>query len=272
MSSSPSEFSRQEWIDACHFHDLTEEQVLHEVAERVSRIKAAAAGRRRQAHPLVLLDLDSTLYEVGPRTLRIIQEWVETAESADTPSVRAALQRLDVKQVGYSIFDTFKTIGLRVDSPEAEKAAKRLKAFWAARFFTSEYLQYDRAYPGAASFTRKLHGLGAEIVYLTGRDEPGMGDGTRANLIRDGFPWETERTHLLLKAAPEIPDITHKREAADYIRQHGTLVASFENEPPNIVALYEIFPEAMHVFVDTVCSDHLAGVRQGLYRIRHFGE
>jgi len=43
--------------------------------------------------------------------------------------------------------------------------------------------------------------------------------------------------------------------AADYIRRHGTLVASFENEPPNVVALSKVFPDAMHVFVDTVCSD-----------------
>jgi hypothetical protein len=97
-----------------------------------------------------------------------------------------------------------------------------------------------------------------------------MGDGTRANLIRDGFPWETHRTHLLLKKAAHLPDLDHKKDAAQYIREHGTLVASFENEPPNIIALYEIFPDAMHVFVDTVCSDHPALAREGLYRIKGF--
>ena len=108
------------------------------------------------------------------------------------------------------------------------------------------------------------------IVYLTGRDEPGMGDGTRAMLLRDGFPWETERTHLLLKPAYGLPDLEHKINAAQFIRAHGELVASFENEPPNLVAIYEQFPDAMHVFVETVCSDHAAPAGRGLYRIRGF--
>ena len=158
-----------------------------------------------------------------------------------------------------------------MDHAEIKGALEEIKKFWTARFFTNQYLPYDRAYEGAAEFTRKLHELGAEIVYLTGRDEPGMGDGTRANLLRDGFPWEVERTHLLLKKAAHLPDLEHKKEAANYIREHGTLVAAFENEPPNLIALYQLFPDAMHVFVDTVCSDHPAEAAQGLYRIRNFG-
>ena len=58
-------------------------QVLKgEVAARVEKLKAQAKLGRREAHPLVLLDLDSTLYEVGPRTYQILREWVETSESA----------------------------------------------------------------------------------------------------------------------------------------------------------------------------------------------
>jgi hypothetical protein len=144
------------------------------------------------------------------------------------------------------------------------------KKFWASRFFTSRYLPYDTAYPGAAEFAQHLYEQNATLVYLTGRDEPGMGDGTRANLIRDGFPWEVPRTHLLMKAESRIPDIDHKRGAADYLKKHGELIASFENEPPNLVALYEKFPEAMHIFVDTVCSDHAALPGKGFYRIRGF--
>jgi hypothetical protein len=258
--------SRQSWISACHFHDLTEAEVLREISNRVSELKA------RAERPLVLLDLDSTLYEVGPRTFRIVNEWLATEESKAFPGICSALTSLDVRQVGYSLHDTMRTLGVSVDTIDYDACTQALKAFWAARFFSSDYLPYDHAYPGAAAFTRKIHGMGAEIVYLTGRDAPGMGKGTQANLIRDGFPWECERTHLLLKAASHLPDLDHKKDAANYIRKHGTLVASLENEPPNLVAIQELFPEAMHVFVDTVCSDHGARVSEGLYRIRHFGE
>jgi phosphoglycolate phosphatase-like HAD superfamily hydrolase len=262
-------YSGAQWVSACHFHELTERQVLDAVAARVRELKAKA-GLLRKAHPLVLLDLDSTLYEVGPRSFQILREWMETDESLGHAHVRHSLQRLREEQVGYSIADTLRNAGLSLSEPEVEHAIRVMKPYWSERFFTSRYLAYDRPYPGAAEFTRNVHELGAEIVYLTGRDEPGMGEGTRSNLLRDGFPWEKKGTHLLLKKAAHLPDLAHKKEAAEYISEHGTLVASFENEPPNLIALSRIFPDAMHVFLDTVCSDHEAPIGRNLYRIRGF--
>jgi phosphoglycolate phosphatase-like HAD superfamily hydrolase len=256
-------------MSACHFHDVDEAQVLAMVSKRVEELRGRA-GAHQESHPLVLLDLDSTLYEVGPRTYQILKEWCETPESRKYEFVRDALGRAAPWHVGYSVRDTLLAVGLDLGHPEVEPALEVIKKFWAARFFTSQYLKYDHAYPGAAEFTRKLHAMGAEIVYLTGRDEPGMGDGTRACLIRDGFPWEVERTHLLMKEAAHLPDLDHKTNAAHYIRRNGTLVASFENEPPNLIALSDLFPDAMHVFLDTVCSDHPAHAREGLYRIKGF--
>lgn len=269
MSKTSGLLIRGEWMAACQFHDLSEAEVLSEVARRVEKVKRTATSERA-SHPLVLLDLDSTLYEVGPRTYQILREWVETSESREFMQVRDALLRAEPWHVGYSVRDTLKAVGVNADGPEFEPVLESIKKFWGKRFFTSEYLKYDHAYPGAAAFARKLHELGAEICYLTGRDEPGMGDGTRAMLIRDGFPWNAERTHLLLKKAAHLDDLAHKKEAAAYVRQHGTLIASFENEPPNVVALQAIFPEAMHVFVDTVCSDHPAACGRDLYRIKGF--
>jgi hypothetical protein len=258
-----------EWVKVTPFRDVTEEQVLREVYRRVSEVKSRAT-LAKHSHPLVLLDLDSTLYEVGPRSWQILKEWSVSEESQEFGAVRARMETLLPKQVGYSIKDTFRNIDLDLSNGEVKRAQESAKHFWASRFFTSAYLKYDHAYEGAAHFALELHRLGAELVYLTGRDSPNMGDGTRDNLIRDGFPWGVERTHLLLKPDPAMPDLDHKKDAAHYIREHGTLVASFENEPKNLVALYEIFPEAMHVFVDTVYSDHEAVPWTGLYRIRGF--
>ena len=112
--------------------------------------------------------------------------------------------------------------------------------------------------------------MGAEVVYLTGRDEPGMGIGTRGRLLEDRFPLDVPRTHLLLKKSFELDDLEHKSKASDYVKRLGNLVASFENEPPNLIALSDIFPAAMHVFVDTVYSERPALPRSGLYRITGF--
>jgi hypothetical protein len=38
----------------------------------------------------------------------------------------------------------------------------------------------------------------------------------------------------------------------------------------NVVALHDVFPEAMHIFVDTVCSQHEAAPRKGLFRVTGF--
>ncbi len=70
--------TRDQWIAACHFHDLSEREVLREIGRRVGNARDRAAEGHHLAHPLVLLDLDSTLYEVGPRTHQILLEWTET--------------------------------------------------------------------------------------------------------------------------------------------------------------------------------------------------
>ena len=266
LKPGAKKYIRQEWIDACHFHPMGDREVLREVARQTAATAGAAA-------PLVLLDLDSTLYEVGPRTHFILKEWMQSPEARPHAQVRAALERMEQEHVGYSVRDTLLALGFpveKVGSAEMVDALESIKNFWASRFFTSEYLKHDRAYPGASEFARAMHERGAHLIYLTGRDEPGMGDGTRDNLLRDGFPWEKPRTHLLLKRTFHEPDLEHKKAAATYVKSHGQLVASFENEPPNIVALYDIFPQAMHVFVDTVYSDHPAEARQGLYKIESF--
>jgi len=258
---------RSDWKQASHFHDLTELEVLKEVSRRVGDAQA------HHKKPIVLLDLDSTLYEVGPRTHFIVMEWLEWLESADSrsfPRVMRELRRLEHSHVGYSLKDTFGALGLNADDSEVSQALKSAKEFWQSRFFTNHYLRHDRAYPGAAEFVQEVHALGALIVYLTGRDAPGMGTGTIENLIRDEFPWDTGNTHLLLKPAYGLPDLDHKKNAAHFIRSRGELVASFENEPANLVAIYELFPEAMHVFVETVSSDHAAPAARGLYRIQGF--
>ncbi len=251
---------RHHWVKASRFHDLSESQVFDEIRKR-------ARGAKR---PVVLFDLDSTLYEVGPRTHRILQEWCESPEAQANPVFKAALGSLRQDQVGYSLKDTLRDLGLDPESADARHFLAHAKPFWAERFFSSAYLKWDRAYPGAPEFARELWDMGLEVVYLTGRDEPGMGDGTRDNLVRDGFPWDCERTHLYLKPNSSMPDMDHKVESGRKIARLGELVASFENEPANIMALGGVFPNAMHIFIETVFSDHEAAPGEGLYRIRGF--
>lgn len=257
--SQPS-FARQSWIDASCFAEHTDREVLDEVVRRVSATPNA----------VVLMDLDSTLYEVQPRTLAILKEFAESPFGAQHPELRTALERIERSHVGYSLRDTFVALGLSLDVHEIKSAWEAAKRYWGQRFFSNPYLSYDRPYPGSVEFANALYRAGAEIIYLTGRHESGMGPGTRDRLGQDGFPWAVAKTHLLMKGSAELDDLEHKIGAAEFVRSRGHLVASFENEPKNLAALHAIFPDAMHVFVDTVYSDHPAPSREGLYKISGF--
>jgi hypothetical protein len=253
--------SRTQWVSASEFHALSDIEVLREVHQRV----------RQNENAVVLLDLDATLYEVGSRTHQILVEWAGSNHGKSFRGVSEAILQMTPDQLKYSVPETLDFLAHSQQIPAFESdAIESAQEFWFRRFFTSEYLEYDRSYPGASEFAHSLHGLGAQIVYLTGRDEPNMGEGTRRNLIRDGFPWNLHGTFLLMKPSFHMADLEYKKSAANWIRQQGTLVASFENEPPNVVALYELFPDAMHIFVDTVCSQHRALPGRGLYRICSF--
>lgn len=120
MAVPESPKRKEEWLAESHFHDLNVAQVLAEVERRV----------KDSDQPLVLLDLDSTLYEVGPRTYQILKEWISGAGSRVNAAVIQALTRLEPKQVGYSLRDTFRTVGLNLEKPEIQHAWEEAKKFW----------------------------------------------------------------------------------------------------------------------------------------------
>lgn len=257
--------SGKQWIAACEFQPLSKEEVLNAVLHRVQ------ATVKQGRTPVVLLDLDSTLYEVTPRSHAILKEWAQSHHAGHFPMIRTAVAQLPLDEVRYSVHGTLSQLNLFVPPVLLNQATTSAKDFWVKRFFTDEYLQHDRPYTGAAEFVRRVHAEGAQVVYLTGRDEPNMGKATRENLIRDQFPWNVPCTHLLMKPKYGLDDLEFKTEALREIESLGSLVASFENEPPNVVEFFKLFPNAMHIFVDTVWSDRPALPIHGLYRIESFG-
>ncbi len=262
--ASLREFCRGRWADACSFHPHTAGELLKLLVKRIEA---------RDDRALVLFDLDSTLFDVSPRHWRILQEWA-AQQAPDSAAGRSglaiALQSARPEALGYSVEDTLQAIGVDVRHPETRPALTELKRFWGQRFFTHEYLAHDAVTPGALAFVKRVERAGARIVYLTGRDEPGMGEGTRQVLKQEGFPLDGERAQLWLKPRFEMDDASFKRDAAARLRSLGELVASFENEPKNLVMLKSEFPDALHVWLETVASEHPAPPVRGIYRLRDF--
>jgi len=248
-NSSLDRFSRTQWKEKTHFHLHSEDEVLNLIAKKIQK-------PQNLGNPLVLLDLDSTLYEVGPRTVAIVQEWLTTSPTLPQ-ALQQSLASLKPSQLGYSVKDTLSNLGFPVVNSEMERIALELKTFWWDRFFSSQYMPHDKPYPGTVNYVKHLYELGASLCYLTGRDEIKMRPGTVENLVRDGFPFDSERIQLLMRQDPKASDAEHKVSQAKRLKS-DQVIASFENEPVNLVTLAKLLPETMHVYVDTVCSEALA--------------
>jgi hypothetical protein len=212
-------------------------RVLDETLARAGAAKAA--GRT----PVVVFDLDGTLFDNGPRTWQIL---VDFAEDQGDAALRRLLDKMPRTGLPYLLKDTLAL--LAVTEPAL---VERALAFWRARFFTDEYQRYDEPVSGAVHFARRCFDAGATLVYLSGRDAPGMLVGVAQSLRQHGFPVGVAHTAIVLKHDFDTPDLDFKRDALAFIDTLGAVVASFDNEPGNCNLFVERWPDAVVALVDT---------------------
>ena len=249
-NSKPT-FARKEWLQQSRFTPHSGDALLATLDKAVT--KTLDAGKT----PVLLLDLDSTLYDTSKRNHVILKEWL--AEKKPQDPVYSALNDMQQDVRFYSMADLFGNIGLSLDDAATKAHWEDLKEYWKARFFTDPYVNYDQPYPGSPDFVRAAFQLDVVIAYLTGRDRPGMEKGTLQTLQRDGFPMPNgHNVFLYMKPQREGDDYLYKMGELEKIEKLGHVVASFENEPKNFIGICHKFPQAIHVFVDSVCSDHPA--------------
>lgn len=195
--------------------------------------------------PVVVFDLDATLFDNRPRTLEILMEYREEI-AAEDPDLADALLALEVDRIHYLLTDTLKGCGIyRAD------LVKEISDFWHDRFFTDEYIACDVAMVGAPEYVRACYEAGAVVVYLTGRDVPGMLLGTVAKLRDEGFPIAVSGTELVLKPDPNMSDEAFKRGALPTLDRVGEVAAFFDNEPANCNLAKAMFPRSTVVLLET---------------------
>ena len=116
-----------------------------------------------------------------------------------------------------------------------------------------------------------LHVAGAQIIYLTGRDQVRMLQGTEKSLRQWQFPMNPPRVELMLKPRPEDRDSLFKLEVMRDIAARHKRVWFFENEPVNINLVLQELPSVEVVFLDTTHSrreeppPHLHRIKDFLY-------
>ena len=192
---------------------------------------------------VVVFDLDATLLWSGPRHLRIAQEF-----AALRPQAADAVARMKAEDFGYEAHVALRAAGVR-----DARLLREFRKFWGQSYFSNKYALADLPQPGAVDFVHACHERGGRVVYLTGRDEPKMGTGTRRSLVRNAFPMG-RGTLLLLKPRTAMSDVEWKRQAIPKVLAEGKVVATFENEPRNANLYVRRFPDAYNFLLETVCS------------------
>lgn len=224
--------------------NLILEQILTETKESTAR------GRRS----LAVFDLDSTLFDVSPRIQKIVGELaLENSLLEKHPEVVEKLKQTKIERGDWGIKTAMIRMGLFDTHPELTILAKN---FWSQRFFSNEYLKHDVPYPGAVDFVKKLNSFGADIVYLTGRDQIRMKIGSEETLVQEGFPLGYGvRSELVLKPQKGYEDFLFKSEWFNEIPENQyEHIWFFENEPVNIEQVRKDHPKVKIVFFDSTHS------------------
>ena len=258
-------FIRSAWIQNTQFIHDSNEEVLKKVTSRVQAVL------EKKKLPIVVFDLDSTLFDVSKRSFEILKEWIQHPETSNFRETISVLEGFLASDLQYSLEELWEGKSIPLKQAPYDHHFKHAKQFWRKKFFSHDYLKHDEPTAGAVHFVNKLYEIGAKVVYLTGRDAPTMAFGTFDQLKKHQLPIEVSRSRLILKPKRHLDDVTFKSDAAKLIMEWGEVVASFENEPKNLVAMSKVFgPDTMNVFIETVSSDHPAPAGKGLYRIREF--
>ncbi len=235
---------------------LHSNEILLDVVKRVTETKNSGEL------PVVIFDLDGTLFDSGPRSKRIFLEFAETTGNS---LLKLKVEMIDAHTMKYKVRESLIDAGIK-DST----LLKEMIDSWRKKFFNGEYLKYDEPVPGSVEFVNELSDSGALIIYLTGRDAPGTLIGSVAALQKNGFPIGVYGTELIMKPERFMKTYTFKKKTLSYIKKLGTVVASFENEPANINLLFEYFPENIPFFLDTSHKPNAPPVNKGIHHIKNY--
>jgi hypothetical protein len=270
LINSQSAKSCHPWIDSSRFETLNQAEVLNGVLTSV--MEAVAARIRNGGQPVkVIFDLDSTIFDVKPRSLRILKEFGLSKEAkALNPKLAEWSLGLNAHKLLYTLEESAHANGVEGSEEELKTYFKAAFAYWRDRFFTHAYLTVDQPTPGAVEYAHRVVDLGATAVYLTGRDWPGMGKGTRSMLEYCGFPMDPNHSELIMKPHASLDDSDFKDEALRELRTTSNAVALFDNEPANFHVFEKNFPDAWLVFYHSNCSTKEARTVKRLYKIENF--
>lgn len=145
-----------------------------------------------------------------------------------------------------------------------------ISQYWHDRFFSDDYLHCDIPCEGAAEYVTACHEAGATVLYLTGRDVPGMFLGTVASLRDHGFPLGEAGVELVLEPDAGLGDEAFNRMALPTLARVGEVIGIFDNEPANCNTALAHYPDADVVLLETQRVDGAPEPDPAVHRLVDF--
>lgn len=232
-------------------HPTNPSRNIRKPIEILNKIKDLAIVKK--THPLVVFDLDSTLFDL---TLRLEKSLIDIASEPliqeKFPNVIPYFKNIKIEKQDWGFVEVLQRAGVDHDHFELFKT---VRLFWVEKFFSNEYIHYDKPYEGSMDFVQKVDQLKVPIVYLTGRDYKRMELGTREVLKKWNFPLDDKNSRLVMKPDRGMDDAIFKRDwIQEHIQKTKTSMFLFENEPVNINIVAKTFPDVELVFFDSTHS------------------
>lgn len=234
-------------------------ETLQRVLDRVSM--AAADGG---PPPIVVFGVDGALFDSRPRTLQILLEFGEEI-APEEPEVSEALSVLNLERMHYLLSQTLRECGIT-----HADLVRDITSYWRERFHSDDYALLDEPNPGAVDYVRAVHDVGGGIVYLSGRDVPGMLLGTITSLRDHGFPIAEVGVETVLKPDATLGTESFKRASLKRVGNRGDVMAIFDDQASSCEMARLIFPEADVGLVDTWADDPPPSSESGIATVRDF--
>lgn len=221
--------------------------------------------------PACVFDLDGTLFDVGYRTLGIIQEWLASDIAKQfNENILKKVTKITYSHIGYSLSHAFENAGFDLRNQDIANIFSAIEKSWKKKFFDGRsLLKYDALIPNSVDFIQKIHNNNITIFYLTGRHFNLMNKGTIEQLNKYSFP--LKNSNLIMKKSSIIDDQIFKSEEIKNIAHDYDIIGNFENEYLNIAYMSLEAPQAIHVIVDSQHSGRpTPELQTPIYRITRF--
>jgi hypothetical protein len=214
----------------------------------VEKLKTLLSTQRFCSPPVLIIDLDGTLFDNYPRQLAIFRQL-----QLKYPQIQNMIpeENLFLEPQPYSILSIIQSHLTENDYPQSKTLMQKLTHEFYHLFLSNQYLAQDVSFRGAAAILHAITKMGIHIWYLTGRSQRNMKFGTLNSIKVAGFPLPARNStvSLIMKPRKNMHDDEFRRIVFNSvpIDRRNSILGYVDNEAELCRIALEFFPSALIV-------------------------